>query len=284
MNPWILAARPKTLTASFIPVLVGTALAPQVNWLLAFCCLFFALFVQIATNLINDAIDFKKGADTKERIGPVRVVQSGMLTPASVMKGAAACLALAACLAVPLVLKGGVLIPALLCLCLLLAYMYTGGPYPLAYLGLGEVFVFIFFGVVATGGSFYIQTLEATWKAVIASVQIGLLSTLLIAVNNVRDFAADSVANKRTIVVRYGVNFGKSVITFCAFTPFFLTLFWIHHHFMAAFLPWLVLPLAISVNLKVWQLPPGPEYNQLLGMGALLHLAFGILMAIGLVV
>lgn len=174
------------------------------------------------------------------------------------------------------------MISILLALSLLLAYLYTGGPYPLSYRGLGEIFVFLFFGLIATGGVYYIQTLELTSSALIAGAQIGLLATLMIAVNNVRDYYTDREADKRTIVVRFGLNFGKSVITLCAFVPFLLSFYWLGGHMWAALLPWITLPVASLIVLRVWNTPPSKSYNEILGSSALLHLFFGLFLTVGI--
>lgn len=286
MHVWLQAIRPKTLTAGFIPVVVGTTLAFNengvVNLWLSLCCLLFAISIQIGTNLINDALDFQKGVDTEKRIGPVRVAQMGLLTPSQVLSGGVAFLLIGTLFCFPLAVQGGFLSACLLALSIALAYLYTGGPYPLSYIGLGEVFVFLFFGLVGTVGSYYIQTLHFTWPAIIAGGEVGLLATLLIAVNNVRDYYTDTQANKRTIVVRYGINFGKGIISLCALAPFALNLFWISERcYASALLPWIILPLALLIVRSVWQMQPSKEYNRLLGLSALLHLAFNLLFTLG---
>lgn len=286
-DAWLMAIRPKTLTAGFIPVIVGTTVAFNENGVadlfLAFCCLCFALCIQIGTNLINDSLDFQKGTDTEKRLGPVRVVQGGLLTSTQVLTAGAVFLLLGGLFSLPLAAKGGLLCASLLSLSVALAYLYTGGPYPLAYIGLGEVFVFLFFGLVGTVGSYYIQTMHFSLQGIIAGVEVGLLATLLIAVNNVRDYDSDREGNKNTIVVRYGVPFGKGVITLAALSPFLIHLFWITQKcYLAAFLPWLTLPLAVLIVRKVWPLEPSREYNQLLGLSALLHLLFNLLFTAGI--
>src|SRR4051794_23693445 len=167
MTPWLLAARPKTLAAAVTPVLVGTALARNIaaaiHWPSLVFALLGAVFIQIGTNYVNDALDFKKGADTHTRLGPLRVTQAGLLDADKVLRGAYACFLLAALCGVPLILRGGWPIVIIGVASILAAYAYTGGPYPLAYHGLGEVFVMIFFGFVAVGGSFYLQRLALDW-------------------------------------------------------------------------------------------------------------------------
>lgn len=157
MNPWIIATRPKTLSAAVVPVLIGTGLAirdgHRIHWLYFACALVGAVFIQIATNLINDALDFKKGADTKDRLGPLRVTAAGLLRPESVMRGAYACLFLAALCGIPLIYRAGWPLFVIGVASIIAAYAYTGGPYPLAYYGLGEIFVILFFGFVAVGGT-----------------------------------------------------------------------------------------------------------------------------------
>ena len=148
MTPWLLASRPKTLSAAVVPVLIGTALAPSpIRWLMFACALLGALFIQIGTNLVNDALDFKRGADTHERLGPVRVTQAGLLSANAVLLGAYASFGFAALCGIPLIVRGGWPIIVIGVVSIVAAYAYTGGPYPLAYRGLGEIFVIAFFVV-----------------------------------------------------------------------------------------------------------------------------------------
>src|SRR5436190_21089721 len=191
MNAWILAARPKTLSASVVPVLVGTALAYRVSfvWLPFACALLGAIFVQIGTNLVNDALDFRRGADTSERLGPIRVTQAGLLGYDTVLRGAYVCFAAAGILGVPLILRGGWPIAIVGVASILAAYAYTGGPYPLAYHGMGELFVLVFFGFIAVAGSYYVQRLAVDPAAGIAGLAVGCLAVVLLAINNLRDVA-----------------------------------------------------------------------------------------------
>src|SRR5258708_33360674 len=166
-KPWLLAARPKTLAASVTPVLVGTALAFQdlaaMHWSPFIFALLGAVFIQIGTNYVNDALDFKKGADTNTRLGPVRVTQAGLLSADAVLRGAYVCFVLAALCGIPLVLHSGWPLLAIGLASIAAAYAYTGGPYPLAYHGLGELFVLAFFGLIAVGGTYYIQRGTPAW-------------------------------------------------------------------------------------------------------------------------
>lgn len=272
MNPWILAARPKTLSASVVPVLVGTALAPRINWFLFSCALLGAVFIQIGTNLVNDALDFRRGADTAERLGPVRVTQAGLLGYDAVLRGAYVCFSIAGICGVPLVIRGGWPIVTIGIASILAAYAYTGGPYPLGYHGLGEFFVLIFFGLIAVGGSFYVQTLSLSVKAIASGVAVGLLAVALLAINNLRDVNSDRASNKRTLVVRFGETFGRAEIAASVLIPFGIAVFnWV---------PLIALPLAIVLIRFVW-ISKGTHLNRCLAMASALQWTFGILFVIG---
>lgn len=208
-SPWILAARPKTLPAAAAPVLVGSALAWHLGGfrlLPALAALAGALLIQVATNLANDYFDFVHGADTEDRVGPTRVTQSGLLSPAAVRAGMLLTLLAALLVGVYLVAVGGVPILVIGLVSLVCAVAYTGGPFPLAYRGLGDVFVFVFFGLVAVAGTVYVQTLAFHWEAVWAGAGVGAGSTALLVVNNLRDIETDRRAGKRTLAVRLGVT------------------------------------------------------------------------------
>jgi len=288
MNPWILAARPRTLGAAVVPVVAGAALAvgagsfdPLATLLIIAC----AVLIQVATNYFNDAIDHAKGADTAERLGPTRVTSSGMLAPRTVMTGGAVCLFLATILAVPLVLHGGWQIVVIGILSLFFAYAYTGGPFPLAYLGLGEIFVVLFFGVIAVAGTFYLNTLAWSAEALLAGLQIGLHSSVLLAVNNLRDIESDRAANKRTLAARFGLTFARRENAVLVMAPFVLGLAWLPLGYIWAFLlPLLALPHAWWLTRACLEAQPDRSVNQLLAQAAALHAAFGLLLAIGFAV
>jgi 1,4-dihydroxy-2-naphthoate octaprenyltransferase len=283
MNPWILAARPRTLGAAIVPVAAGSALAfsatgfdPLASALALIC----AVLIQIATNYFNDAIDHAKGADTAERLGPVRATSAGLLSPRAMMTGGAVCLILAAVLAIPLVLHGGWPILALGIVSLFLAYAYTGGPFPLAYLGLGEIFVVLFFGVFAVAGTFFLNTLEFSWGAVLAGLQIGLLSSVLLAVNNLRDLETDRGANKLTLAARFGLTFARRENASLVIVPFVVGILWLPLGYLCAFLlPLMTLPLAWWLARACLEAQPARETNQLLAQAAALHASFGLLLA-----
>jgi 1,4-dihydroxy-2-naphthoate octaprenyltransferase len=288
-SPWLLAARPKTLAASLAPVMLGTGLAAAfssrpVPLGLAVLALASALCIQIGTNLVNDAADFTKGADTPARIGPVRVTQSGLLRGRHVMWGAAAFFASAVLLAIPLVVAGGAPIVVIGVLSIAAGYAYTTGPFPLAYLGLGEVFVLLFYGYAAVKGMAYVLTGTGLWPwAEVAALQVGLQSSALLAVNNTRDVEGDVLAGKRTLAVRFGVPFARVEIAVLVAAPYLLGACWIvAGHPWAAALPLLTLPIAARLVRGVWTEPPSRAFNRFLAQTALLQVVFCLLATVGL--
>ena len=284
MNPWILAARPRTLGAALIPVVAGGALAISISAfdpLVSALVLASAVLIQIATNFFNDAIDHVKGADTAGRLGPTRVTSAGLLPARRVITGAFLTLALAALFALPLVLRGGGISLLVGLLSLLFAYAYTGGPFPLAYLGLGEIFVILFFGLIAVAGTFYLNTLAFSVAAILAGLQIGLHSSVLLAVNNLRDLETDRAANKKTLAARFGLNFARRENAALLIAPFILGLAWLPLGYLWAFLlPLLTLPLAWWLARACLTATPDRQVNQLLAQAAALHAAFGLLLAL----
>ncbi|MDJ0762542.1 MAG: 1,4-dihydroxy-2-naphthoate octaprenyltransferase [Myxococcota bacterium] len=287
LRPWLLAFRPKTLTAAVVPVAVGTCLAKAthntVDWLVVGCAVSGALFIQMATNLFNDALDFKKGSDTGDRIGPLRVTQAGLLSPRSVIIGGVVCLGMAAVFGVPLIAKGGIPIAAIGVLSLIFAVAYTGGPFPLAYKGLGDVFVLLFFGLIAVGATHYLHTLDMAWAALVAGAQVGAWAAVLLAVNNLRDVATDITAEKKTLPVRFGIGFGRAEIAVLAILPFVIGAYWWQNaQPMAALLPLAAVPFAAIVIIGTQKNAPGPIYNRYLAKAAALHFTGGALLAVGL--
>jgi 1,4-dihydroxy-2-naphthoate octaprenyltransferase len=186
-----LAFRPKTLTAAIIPCIAGSALAYHSERMFDSSILLWSILasilIQIGTNLVNDAIDFKKGADSDGRLGPTRITQAGVLSPTTVLILAGLCFALALGCGIPLVMRGGLPILAIGLLSVAFGYSYTAGPFPLAYLGLGDFFVILFFGLVAVNGMYYLQCLSWSLSGVVLGLQIGLHAAVLIAINNLRD-------------------------------------------------------------------------------------------------
>jgi 1,4-dihydroxy-2-naphthoate octaprenyltransferase len=284
----VLAFRPKTLTAALIPIFVGSGLAYSqqgfVVWKVVLFSLVSALSIQIATNLFNDAIDFKKGADDHQRIGPQRVTQSKLLTPKQVYLFAGIFLVLALSFGIPLVIRGGWVIVSIGIVSMFLAYGYTGGPLPLAYKGLGDLFVILFFGIIAVGGVYYLHTLDYKISAFVSGLQVGVLATVLIAINNLRDINQDRLANKKTLAVRFGENFIKWEIVALLMSSFFLGIYWIFlGKILAAALPLVLLPVVRKLITGVVKEVPGPIYNDFLAQAALIHLVFGLQLTLGLV-
>jgi 1,4-dihydroxy-2-naphthoate polyprenyltransferase len=207
---WWSAARPKTLTAAVAPVLVGLACAYQLGGLnvgRGILCVAGALLLQIAANFANDVFDFERGADTPLRTGPLRVVQAGWVRPAEMRRGLGVVLALGVVVAAALTAVAGPAIVAIAILSILAAVAYTGGPYPLGYHGLGDLCVFVFFGLVAVVGTTFVQLGSAPTLAWWSAVPVGCLSTAVLVVNNVRDEPQDRQAGKRTLAVRWGRRF-----------------------------------------------------------------------------
>jgi 1,4-dihydroxy-2-naphthoate octaprenyltransferase len=286
ITTWIEATRPKTLTAALVPVVVGTALAwatgHSVRPGLATFALLSALCIQIGTNFINDAIDFRKGTDNEDRIGPRRVTAAGLMRAETVMVGGFSFFFLAALFAVPLLRQGGWPILTIGVFSLFCGYAYTGGPFPLAYVGLGEIFVLLFFGLVAVLGVFFLQTDRIGWEPLLGGTQIGFLATALIAINNLRDARGDRESGKRTLAVRFGLTFGRAEIATLCLAPFVAgALWWIAGYRLAALLPLLALPLATRLARDVARTEPSPKYNAFLARSAGLHLVFGALLSLG---
>jgi 1,4-dihydroxy-2-naphthoate polyprenyltransferase len=204
---WLVAARPRTLPAAIAPVLVGTALAGSEDEFrpLAFlAALVGSVFIQIGTNLSNDYSDARRGADTEDRLGPVRVTAGGLMPPRTVLVGTYVAFGVAVAAGAYLAAVAGWELLVVGAVSILAGVLYTGGPRPYGYEGLGELFVFLFFGVVAVVGSYYVQTEELTWEAFALSVPVGLLAAAILVVNNVRDIDTDRRAGKRTLAVKLG--------------------------------------------------------------------------------
>jgi len=284
---WWMAARPKTLSASVVPVIVGSALAyayRQAQALPALAALLGAVLIQIGTNFINDYYDFKKGADTRERLGPARVTQSGLMSPAAVLISGLTCFAAAFLLGVYLVAMGGWPIAVVGLFSLLCGYAYTGGPLPLGYLGLGDVLVFIFFGLVAVSGTYFVQAHQLPGTVWLAGAAVGSLATAILVVNNLRDVATDGKANKRTLVVRFGTRAARLEYALLLAVAYLAPLaLWASGLQPWVLLSWLSLPLAIRCLRSVFT-QKGTALNPVLGQTSRLELVFGLLLSIGLCV
>lgn len=233
LKAWVLATRSKTLFAAVAPVMLGSALAfsqSQGNFPAAFAALLGAVCIQIATNLANDYWDSKKGADTPDRLGPVRVTSAGLLKPRTVFAGMVVFFLIATAAGIFLMLRAGWPVVAIGLASIVFGILYTAGPYSLAYLGLGEIFTFLFFGLVATAGTFFVQTLSFSPEAVWLGIMPGSYSVVLIALNNLRDRATDQRVNKKTLAVRFGERFARVEILLFLFVPSLVPLFFLPFH------------------------------------------------------
>lgn len=280
---WLLAARPKTLPAAIAPVVVGTAVAVAsedlVAWMAA-VALAVAVLLQVGANLANDVFDFRRGADTDQRLGPTRVTQSGLIPAERVLAATGLVLGAAALVGLPLVWRGGWPILLLGLLAILAALAYTAGPLPLGYHGLGELLVFAFFGPVAVAGTVYVLARELSVLAVAAAIPVGCLATAILVVNNLRDIPTDRLAGKRTLAVRLGPAATQAeyaalvAVAYLAMPALWLggllSIWW--------WLPWLTLPLAVSLSWRVAR-KSGPALNSVLAETARLHLLFSLLFA-----
>ena len=285
LRTWLLAARPKTLTAAVVPVVVGTGLAlgqgMAVLWP-ALAALAGAMLIQIGTNLTNDYYDFRKGADTHERVGPTRVTQSGLIAPQTVLAAGAGCFALATLVGISLVARGGWPFVVIGLASLFAGWAYTGGPYPLGYHGLGDFFVMVFFGLVAVPGTFYAQALQlvpAVWPAAVA---VGATGTMILVVNNLRDLETDARAGKHTLVVRFGRGFGRAeylalLIVALAMPVTMVAMGWARWPVLLALL---ATPLAWPPLSRVLR-TTGAALNPALGTTARFQAGFGLLLALG---
>ena len=277
---WLLACRPKTLTVSLSPVLVGTAIAwheiGQLLWLPFLAAALGAAFIQIGTNLFNDVGDFMRGTDRPGRAGPRRATAEGWLTPASVQAGAWTCFALAFTCGIYLVAHGGWPIVAIGLASLTAGWSYTSGPRPIAYGPWGEIFVLIFFGLVAVAGSHYLQTFSLSPLALFAGVLLGLHAAAVITVNNYRDLDDDAVCGKRTLAVHLGRPATRLLYTGEIFAPYALLPF----IDTQAWLPFLSLPIGCWLILRFYRETPGTAFNGLLAKTASLQALFALLLCL----
>lgn len=283
---WMMAARPRTLPAAQAPVIVGTALAIRdgaFSPLPAIAAAVAALFIQVGVNLANDYFDYVKGVDTAHRLGPTRVTQSGLIPPSHVRRGMVLTFALAAVVGLYLVAVGGWPILAIGVASILSAVAYTGGPYPLGSHGLGDLFVFIFFGLAAVLGTYYVQTLTLGLPVVVAAIPMGTLATAILVVNNLRDIDTDGRAGKRTLAVMIGARASRLeyvlLLAVAYLVPGWL---WLAGHESAwVLLPFASLLLAARLVQSILAGTTGPALNQILARTAQLELIFGLLFSAG---
>jgi len=286
---WLHAARVPTLAAAFVPVAVGSALAARDHQFRAgpaLAALLGAIFIQIGTNLVNDSGDFRRGADQGERLGPPRALAMGWLTLSEVRAGIVLSFLLATLAGIYLAWTAGWPVVAIGVFSIAAGVAYTAGPWPLAYHGLGDLFVFFFFGVVAVCGTYYVETHALTRDALLAAVPVGALATAILVVNNVRDLDGDRAVGKRTMAVRVGRRGARAeylaLLAAAYLTPALLVLAgrvgtW-------ALLPLITAPLALAEGRRVLRRKDGPSLNAALFGTARLHVLFGLVFAAGVAI
>lgn len=286
MNPWILAARPKTLWASVAPVAMGTAMAYRdghFDVLTLVLTLAGALLIQVGTNYCNDYADFAKGTDTGARLGPLRATQAGLVTPAAMKRATIIVFALAALVAGALVARGGWPVVAVGVASITSGVLYTAGPRPLGYLGLGDVFTLVFFGPVAVAGTYYLQALSLPPSAVVAGLGPGLLSVAILTINNLRDLEGDAKAGKRTLPVRFGATFARWEYTVCIIAAGLVPILLVGRYgappnsAVAA----MIILAGVPAIRSVWGRAEAATLNRLLAFTALLLLAYSMMFSIG---
>jgi 1,4-dihydroxy-2-naphthoate octaprenyltransferase len=282
-----MAARPRTLSLSTTPVLVGTAMAwtaeGEVRWLPVLAALIASMFIQLGTNIHNDAADFERGSDGPDRIGPPRVTASGLLSATTVNRGALVCFGIAALFGLYPTYVGGWPILLLGILSITAGWGYTGGPYPIAYTPLGEVFVVAFFGVAAVGGTYFLCTGHIGATALISGLAIGSLTSAVLLVNNYRDVVSDARAGRRTLPIVTGNATAIAIYAVLMLLPFALLPLTgrglSRGHVWPAFF---VLPLALAVIWRFARTPRGPVFNRIMVQTVQVQLAFCLLLSVGI--
>jgi 1,4-dihydroxy-2-naphthoate polyprenyltransferase len=284
---WIMAARLRTLPAAVAPVLVGTALAAtdhdvRIGGFIA--ALLGAVFIQVGTNLSNDYSDARRGADAEDRLGPVRVTAGGLVPPRQVLVATYVSFGAAVLCGIYLIYLAGPILLAIGAASILAGVLYTGGPRPYGYEGLGEVFVFAFFGIVAVTGSYFVQAEEVTWEAFVLAVPVGLLASAILVVNNVRDLESDRRAGKRTLAVRLGRERARTLYALMVYGAFVTAPApWVAGALSAwLLLPLVLLPAAVVLARTVRRHADGPTLNVTLARTGTLQLAFCALLSAGL--
>jgi 1,4-dihydroxy-2-naphthoate polyprenyltransferase len=284
---WFMAARIRTLPAAVAPVLVGTALAGFLHVfhpLRFIAALIGAIFIQVGTNLSNDYSDARRGADAEDRLGPVRVTAGGLVPPQQVLVATYVSFGVAVLAGIYLIVVAGWQLLLVGAASILAGVLYTGGPRPYGYEGLGEAFVFLFFGIVAVVGSFFVQVGHLRWEAFALAVPVGLLAAAILVVNNFRDIDSDRRAGKRTLAVRLGRARTRTMFATIVYGAYLLApVTWLFGPLKAwLLLSWLTLPLAAPVVRTVRNRIDGPSLNGALARSGMLQLAFCALLSAGL--
>jgi 1,4-dihydroxy-2-naphthoate octaprenyltransferase len=285
-NSWIIASRPKTLLAAIVPVVVGSSLAiSKGSFVLIFSiiALFCSVLIQVGTNFTNDLYDFLQGADNEDRKGPLRVLAAGLISVKEMKIGVVFIFSLAFILGLILVYEAGPVIFVIGILSIIAGIAYTAGPFPLAYNGLGDIFVFMFFGIAGTTGTYYIQLKEFSTVSLLTSIPVGALITDILVVNNYRDIEEDRAAGKNTLAVIFGKNFTRFQFIFLILTSFAIpaVLYFFFDFKFWIFLPYLTFPIAYKLIIMLYTLE-GIQLNKTLELTAKLSALYGFLFAAGL--
>ncbi|MBU1099158.1 MAG: 1,4-dihydroxy-2-naphthoate polyprenyltransferase [Bacteroidetes bacterium] len=288
LESWVMASRPKTLLAAFVPVLVGSAIAyndgmfqPAASTVALLC----AVLIQIGTNWVNDLFDFLSGKDTDQRVGPTRVLASGLISVKEMKVGIILIFTLTFVIGLYLVYTAGWVLLLIGILSIIAGIGYTAGPYPLAYNGLGDIFVFIFFGLIGTVGTYYVQSLQVTGFVLWASIPVGALITNILVINNFRDIEEDRTSGKQTLAVKLGRRFTQiQYLIFMILSYLVLVVvFFTFKQSVFVFLPILTLPLSIKLIKMIYTLQ-GEALNKTLELTAKLSAIYGVLFAIGILI
>lgn len=284
---WILASRPKTLTGAAAPVLIGGALAQAAGsfaWTPALLCLSFAWLMQIDANLINDLFDYLKGSDGQDRLGPERACAQGWISPKAMKIGIGLTTGTACACGLGLLAYGGPELIALGAVCVAFAFLYTAGPYPLAYHGWGDLLVVVFFGFVPVGGTYYVMAHGWSAPVTVASLACGLVIDTLLTINNYRDREQDARNGKQTLVVRLGTKAGSNLYLILGTVAVLLCLCFLKYGYLwAAILPWLYWPFHLLTWRHMIRIGSGKALNRILGETSRNMLLFALLLALGLI-
>ena len=287
MGKWLLAVRVKTLPAAISPVILGTALSYHDGifyHFIFFMTLLAAVLIQVGANFANDVYDFEKGSDRADRLGPQRATQSGLISPADMNKAMWKIFALAIGVGFYLAYVGGWPIVIIGLASIAAGIAYTGGPYPLGYHGFGDIFVFLFFGLIAVPGTYYLQTGSVTEFSLWLGAVMGMLATAILVVNNLRDRDADIISGKKTLAVRFGKTFSKIQFIMLVMLPFVLPFhLWRQWNKMSFLLTLFTLPVAVHLIIQLFN-NTGADLNKVLAGTARFLFIFTLLLSVGLII
>lgn len=286
LKVWLMAARPKTLWVSVAPVVIGTAIAyadKKVCWEMALACLLFSLLIQVGTNFTNDCYDFKKGADTPNRLGPIRVMQAKLLNVRVMQRAIVFIFFLAFVVGIFLFWRAGWPLALICFFSIVSGFFYTAGPYPLGYYGFGDLFAFLFFGPIAVGATYYVQALSIHSYVLVSGIAPGLLSTAILSINNLRDVKEDSLTGKKTLAVYFGKTFVKAEFIFCFVVACLipLVLFITERGHVYSLATVFVLPLAFPVIKVVCLQEDGALLNEALARAGKLLFVYALVFSFG---